>query len=83
MCLNSEGGKWQQTIFFQKFFEKGGKMIKGENDRGYYGKLIFIALLCSDSKYFSYLYYESRQFSPFKQYVWIILCILTISFRYN
>ena len=27
-------------IFFQKFFRRGGKWQRGENDRGYYGILI-------------------------------------------
>ena len=31
------GRKWQRTIFFSKKILEGGKMTKGENDRGYYG----------------------------------------------
>ena len=37
MCLNSGGGNDNGQLFFQKKFRKGGKMTKGENDRGYYG----------------------------------------------
>ena len=35
MCLNS-GGNDNVQFFFKNFLE-GGKMTKGENDRGYYG----------------------------------------------
>ena len=27
-------------FFFQKFFRRGGKWQRGENDRGYYGNLL-------------------------------------------
>ena len=37
MCLNSGG--MTMDNFFQNFFRRGGEMTKGENDRGYYGKL--------------------------------------------
>ena len=35
------GGKMTtDKIFFQKFFRRGGKWQRGENDRGYYGNSI-------------------------------------------
>ena len=30
-------------IFFQKIFRRGGKWQRGENDRGYYGNLLFLS----------------------------------------
>ena len=41
MCLNSGEGNDNGQIFFQNFLEEGGKWQRGENDRGYYGSLVF------------------------------------------